>query len=492
MTTPRDVIHNTPLFSEYFLTIQAKDGALRPLAFKPVQHRLLRSLTGRDIVLKARQVGVSTAIQAEVFRRLITEPTMALTFAHLHEPTRILRERMDLFWREWPSHPGAPPRPARYVNNATTQTFPEYNSTHRVATANSPGMRGGASNYAHLTEAAFYRNFETMLSALQPMAHGPIVIESTPNGADGLFYDMCMRALRGEGEYALHFIAWWDEPEYTIPLSPGETLDYTTEEYNLVTRHGLTPGQIKWRRHAIGSNRRFLQEFPEDPISCFLVSGNSFFGDVSHALVLPTTAGTDGVVTLEGATPQPDHVYVAGIDWGQTDDHTVCIVYDITDRVQVAMLRINQMSYPVMRRRVADLLVHWRVRTVTSEANTGMNSINTDELRNLLFQERREGRLDRPITINGFVTTNATKAEAAGALYEALHARIDGVPFSQWFNDRILKAEFQGFEEHKTPGGGYTLRHKDGGHDDTVIAAMLAYQAALRNPRMRRQLREAQ
>ncbi len=109
-----------------------------------------------------------------------------------------------------------------------------------------------------------------------------IVYESTPNGAAGRFYEMCMAAMRGESKWAFHFYPWWWDSEYCIPLEEGESLEpYNDEELALIAQHGLTPAQIKWRRDKLLSRGQlFYQEYPEDPITCFLLSGAARFDRV--------------------------------------------------------------------------------------------------------------------------------------------------------------------------------------------------------------------
>ena len=50
----------------------------------------------------------------------------------------------------------------------------------------------------------------------------------------------------------------------------------------------LTPEQLKWRRNKkLELKEFFKQEYPEDPLTCFLTSGNSYFGDMSNVFTAP-------------------------------------------------------------------------------------------------------------------------------------------------------------------------------------------------------------
>ena len=149
-----------------------------------------------------------------------------------------------------------------------------------------------------------------MSGAMQAVSpDGYIFLESTPNGATGMFYQEVQKAINGDGEFMLHFYAWFMFDEYRVALEPGETLDYTPEEQALVDKHALAPEQIKWRRRKMREPEmdvKFIQEYPEDPYTCFLTSGDSAFPGVQNVMGPPVQT-----------TPNPTHRYVAGLDWGQ-------------------------------------------------------------------------------------------------------------------------------------------------------------------------------
>src|SRR6185369_11301344 len=112
-----------------------------------------------------------------------------------------------------------------------------------------------------------------------------VALESTPNGAQGFFYEKCMEALSGNSVWKLHFYPWWWDDEYKLPLTVEEMTFgwfYSDDEQKLIAEHSLTDEQIKWRREKVKElGRLFPQEYPEDVVSCFLTSGNSYFGDLT-------------------------------------------------------------------------------------------------------------------------------------------------------------------------------------------------------------------
>ena len=84
-------------------------------------------------------------------------------------------------------------------------------------------------------------------------------------------------------------------------------------------------------------------EYPEDPISCFLTSGNSYFGDLTGVFTAPS-----------GATYQPEHRYSGGLDFGQTNDFTALSIKDITANCEVALHRWRLLPWAEIRKRIAD------------------------------------------------------------------------------------------------------------------------------------------
>jgi len=364
MKTPKQVASDSELFAEKFLRIQNKDKSLVPFRWNRAQKDFHVKRTGRDIILKARQLGFSTYVQGEMFRRKVTSSRATITMAHDDDTTQILRRMEDRFYENCKFGDF---QPARQYANAKLSTYPDYDSESLIATAGSKAKgRGGSYTDFHGSEVAFWVDAEKIIVGAMQGGKADAILESTPNGAQGYFYERCMEALRGEGVWTLHFYSWWWDDEYRIPLSDGETLEYTKEEWTLVDKHSLSKEQIKWRRYKKKELRGFfVQEYPEDPISCFLTSGNSYFGDLSHVFVAP-----------KDAEYNPEHDYAGGLDFGQTNDYTAMPVIDITAREQVDLLHIRKLAWKEQRSRIASMYRKW-AHTVCSNGhiNYGLGGV---------------------------------------------------------------------------------------------------------------------
>lgn len=449
--TPLQITESPELFAAAFLRILDKQKNLIPLRWNRAQCHFQANRTGRDIILKARQLGFSTLIQGEMYRRTVTSTRTTMTLAHDDETTQKLRRMADRFWANCKFN-GI--QPARKYANASLTTYPEFDSEAIISKAGSQDAgRGGTYTDIHGSEVAFWGDAEAILSGAMQGGSPEVVLESTPNGAQGFFYERCMEALDGDGIWTLHFYPWWWDDGYQVPLDPGETLTLSDVEEDLTRKHGLTQEQIKWRRLKIMElPHTFIQEYPEDPVSCFLTSGNKYFGDLTGVFTAPADA-----VYQEG------HHYTGGLDWGQEGDYTVMDVLDFDTRCHVDTIRINKMSWGSLRQRVKQLYDKWHLDYIVAESNS-IGSVNIEELQKL-------GCIVVP-----FDMTNESKALIMGDLYEAIHSGF------KLLDDQAHKNEFYNFTSTQLPSGVWRLAADGNGHDDNVIAAALAYWAHNHRP----------
>lgn len=443
-------------FREHLYILDKRERVV-PFVPNRVQAHYLANRTQRNLILKARQQGISTLIQADHFVTAITDTALIATLAHDDQTTQKLRRMAARFYDNLPANI----KPPRGLDNATTTTYPLTQSEVTIVTAGSKNAgRGGTYGRVHGSEVAFWKDAESVMAGIMQGVpdRGIIDLESTPNGAQGLFYEKCMAALEGRGDWALWFYEWWWANEYQLPLEDGESLDYTDIERQLIKAHGLTAEQIKWRRKKIDElGHLFLQEYPEDPRSCFLRSGLGYMGDIEHAFTAPVDA-----------TPQAGHEYVAGLDFGQQNDYTVCSVIDKATLQQVALLRVRQLAWSEMRRQVRQLCKAWNVRILKPETNS-MGTTNIEALRDEFSADGLS------TAIVPFTTTNATKTAIMAALRESLHSSrgVRLLPISE------QKHEMSGLQAKQTITGVWQIAAPDGEHDDIAIANALALDAII-------------
>jgi hypothetical protein len=166
-------------------------------------------------------------------------------------------------------------RPSTAASNAKELLFDQLDSGYKVGTAGSKGTgRSDTIQLFHGSEVAYWPNAETHVAgALQAVPDEPgteIILESTSAGRQGLFYEMCAAAMRGEGEYILVFIPWFWQHEYrkTVP----EGFEPTPDETAYATTYGLDLEQIVWRRAKIvelNGVHNFRREYPATAAEAF-------------------------------------------------------------------------------------------------------------------------------------------------------------------------------------------------------------------------------
>lgn len=441
MITERQAINNPPDFARVFLRILDKEKNLVPFQWNRAQAHFHANRTGRDLILKARQLGFSTYVQGEMFRRTVTSTQTTITLAHDAETTQKLRRMADRFYEHCKF---GSIQPLRKYANATLATYPEFDSTATIATAgNVETGRGDTYTEMHGSEVAFWKDAERIVAGAMQGGSPQVTLESTPNGAQGFFYDKCMEALSDNSIWKLHFYPWWWDDDYRVGIDGSEPFITTDEEKELIAKNNLSYEQLQWRRNKVKElGRLFIQEYPEDIVSCFLTSGNSYFGDLSGVFTAPADAEY-----IEG------HEYIAGLDFGQTD-FTAMPVFDKTTKQQVDLLHINKTEWSEQRRRIKQVYDKWHLQSVLAEKNS-IGAVNIEALREI------------GVYATPFETTNESKSAIMSNMHELLHQgwKLLDIP--------VQKHEFNTFVSSQLPSGAWRLAAEGDGHDDTVMACAI-------------------
>ena len=285
------------LWIERNLFIRTKDRRIIPFELNEAQARYYRERTERDIILKPRQLGFTTLICGLFFADTILQPnTSSVMMAHDRDSTELIFRIVQLFWERLTPEAQALAGKPRFANRRE-YFWPEINSRFFVSTAGAEDFgRGQTINNLHCSELAYWSNAPlTLTSLLQAVpAGGRVVMESTANGLGNEFHARWAQAQERIGGYTPHFWRWPEEPEYRIgppsrALKGAAMGDSTLEKLSVeeavaAERLGLDEGQVRWRRAKQAElGRRFLQEYPEDDLTCFLQSGDSYF-NLSRAL----------------------------------------------------------------------------------------------------------------------------------------------------------------------------------------------------------------
>jgi hypothetical protein len=293
-------------FCEYNIKIVNKAGEVVPLIFNEVQQeldelidrQLAEGRMVRIIVLKARQEGISTEIQAKFLCTTCRTPNInALVVAHDDETTTKIFEKQKFMVANLPDDV----RPLQKASNARELIFDRptkykgdrlgLNSKTYVHTAGGYSIgRGETYRFVHLSEAAYYpggikRHLTAIMNAVPKLPGTVVVIETTANGFND-FKDLWDAAVDGENDWTPVFFPWHRHGEYRMACEPGEaeSIMGSLNEYErkITELYGLTAEQIKWYRYTLkndcqGDINLMRQENPSFPEEAFISTGRPVF-----------------------------------------------------------------------------------------------------------------------------------------------------------------------------------------------------------------------
>lgn len=261
-------------------------------------------------------------------------------------------------------------------------------------------------------EQAWFESLRPALSDRQ----GRALFIGTPKGRNW-FWRLWNRGQAGEEGWAS-----WQFPTSTNPYIP--------------------PGEIEAAKRDL-PERIFLQEYMAE----FLEDAGTVFRRVMEAIT-----ATEQKEAAEG------HEYVMGVDWGKLEDFTVLVVLDATTNEVVYLDRFNQIDYQLQLKRLETAFIKFDPAQIIAESN----AMGEPLIEQLFYQG---------YPMQGFQTTNASKADMVNALSLALEKGEIQIP-----NDPVLIGELQAFEATRLPSGMIRYAAPEGMHDDTVMALGLAWQ----------------
>lgn len=292
------VLKSLSLFAKNFLIIHDKSGAERHFEFNRAQQYIHERLeaqlesTGkiRALVLKGRQQGVSTYVQARFFHKTVTRRgKKSFILTHHTDSTRALFEMTKRYSENLDK--SLFPQPDK--KNDNTLMYDGLGSGYRVGTAGSVEVGRGMTNQnLHLSEYAFYKDAAKigmgLMNTVAELADTEIIKESTANGIDNDFYADWQAAKNGSSRYQAIFVPWYWQDEYCIDDPNFILHDDEKEWLNQFGANGLKAGHLNWRRIKMQDIkgdyeqkcRKFRQEYPFTDDEAFLSSITDTFINV--------------------------------------------------------------------------------------------------------------------------------------------------------------------------------------------------------------------
>ena len=490
---------NFELFSKEQIKILTKDSSkgFVPFEFneaqkivnKKIDEQLKETGRVRAIILKGRQMGLSTFTTARVFwKSYFNAYNKSVVMAHDSATSDALFSMSRNTIANMPEEF----RPTFKKSNAKEIMFEHNDSGYRLYTAGSPEAgRGTTPTIAHLSEVAFWTHDEKILAGLfqgiSEAAGTEVILESTANGVGNEFHRLWKGAVNGENDYLPIFVPWFLMPEYRrTVLDPEEFQKTLTEdEVSIQEKHDLDLEQLYWRRLKVaeGGLSKFRQEYPLTPEEAFQVSGANVFNIEKLQSLVPSNVLKRQSFNInsscfedkqEGSLeifqyPKFDENFVIGADCalGVGQDSSACVVMNTNNEV-VALYRNNRID-PT---KYGDLLFYlgryYNNALLAVESNSlGIATLNRlKQMRyvNLYHQTKVANVSNEEGTRLGWRTTQATKPMIIGHLKNAIEN--DDINLS---SPRII----QECMDYVADDNGRT-NAISGAHDDTVIATAIA------------------
>ena len=314
---------NFQYFAEKALKIKTKEGKIEPFVFNRAQTYLHQRLVAqkkrlgyiRAYIVKGRQQGCSTYVGGRYYHRSTRNRGISVfILSHEAETTKKLFKIVERYHDNCPGEL----RPETKIANRRELHFDTIESDYAIGTAGNENVgRGGTIQLFHGSEVAFWEKTEEIktgiLQSVPDLPDTEIILESTANGLAGMFYEGCMQAIDGIGEYEVIFIPWYWQEEYQCDPPPDFKL--TANDIQYQKSYSLSLRQMAWRGKKIidiGASK-FKQEYPGNIMEAFQTSGERFNDPESI------------MRARKSKIADPNAPLVLGVDPGRTTDRSTFV-----------------------------------------------------------------------------------------------------------------------------------------------------------------------
>lgn len=366
-------MRNTPYaLRTYLQTYDNTVSKYVPLDLFPDQISLIEDYDNynENIALKYRQAGVSTVTAAWASKKLAfakkTKPEKILIIANKLDTSMEMANKVRGFVEQWPSWVGI-----GFSQEKNSQRHFKLNNNCEVkAVATSKdALRGYTPTILIFDEAAFIEADSDFWSACMASLStgGKVIVVSTPNGYDAIYYEIYDQALRGMNDFKISEMYWHRDPRYTKDLYMVKTKDLVhyllnredypkdvvvdlsmdnpyDRDHSIVTKYiedGYKPcsawfeGMVKKLKY---DRRKVAQE-----LECnFLGSGDNVFDselmqNIAKNQLREPQAKLMGSGLWIFKEPVNGHKYVMGVDVsrGDSEDFSSIQIIDFDEREQV-------------------------------------------------------------------------------------------------------------------------------------------------------------
>ncbi|MBY6273523.1 MAG: DNA packaging protein [Bacillaceae bacterium] len=510
------IMNDFKLFAKNFIKIVDNNGDTVPFVLNAEQEEFIKNMEKYNIILKGRQIGMSTLILALMVFYAITKPnTNYLIMTHHNKVSKELFKRLKFMYKHLPidKYPSIFPK---VVHDNRDEFTLSNGSKIVIGTASGEDNISGVTwDIIQLSEMAKFPNDEIMeevlstsIPALRKSKDAKIIIESTAMGYS-YFSELFMKAWRGNSTFKPFFFSWladgyhkqfkqvFDESEAWFRANNhGRRMTYDDLDHDekiLRDKYGATYRQLMFRRYYIQTNslEKFRREFPTTPDEAFMETSKSVF-DINKIIerlhhVIPPLETKEVYDELPDVLkpyinknlfiyhlPKPKIRHYAGVDVASGQgggDYSTMSIFD-ADGQQVASFYANDIPVYKFAEIVYTLGRFYNYAFICVERNSyGLPLL--ERLRkdygymNLLKQKVFDQRGKRKMQL-GFQTTNVTKPIIINDMKEMFELGMINIECVRTLEEMKIYQDNNG-----------KMGNKKGqnNHDDLVISVAMACQA---------------
>lgn len=498
------ILNDPILWMETFAKVVTKEGKLVPFKLNPQQRYLLKNTSKFNVVLKSRQLGISTVVNGYSLWLTHTRPySNVMLMSHTEKSVSDIFGKLKVMYDNLPDSIRVP----TINNNKTELVFTNGSRISVVTCGTKDNGRGATLDFVHMSEVGFMEHFDTQMTSIEQAltADGIMILESTAHGLNH-FSDLWFKVVGGEIPMWKPFFFGWVEDkkmfkkEVDIAVKAyinthGEPLsdDELDADEQALRIRGASLEQLMWRRNKIASKgiNIFHQEFPSTPIEAFVSSGANVF-DTSHIVQrlslipqlkehpLPKDA-SPVLKTYKNylkiwKLPVKKKKYYLGVDaaegLGETSDYSVICVLD-EDGYQCAEWRSNKVKPYIFAEIVRDLGHMYNggllVVEKASAGHTVVDKLHSDfkyiNMYKYKSYDEKSGKRKRKV---GWETNKASKPMIISNMQEMFEKNV------VLLNSKALMEEMKLFQMI-----GDKMSAPSGQHDDCVMACAMAIEGLI-------------
>lgn len=369
----QDPVHTIQTYLE---TKDLTQGGFVPFKLFPRQKEIVRSYEEHayNLVSKPRQAGISTTTQAYMaVKSAFCDPdrpeTILVIANKLKLAQKFVRGIKDFViqlprWVWGPEYYGSPENESRDIFVTDSKIELELpNGTQIIAVATSEdALRGYTPTYLIFDEAAFIDNGDSVYAAAMSSCAtgGRVMLISTPNGMDPLYYRTYDQSKVGKNNYNVIEMRWYEDPRYIKDeygnkdlfwvkkddkgdvLEKIQEVEFIIDNYPKMIKEGYKPTS-SWYENMCATLNNNTRKIAQELDVSFLGSGGNVIADVDikyyedNKIEDPKWVDGREKEFWIWEKPEKGHEYIMGVDVSRGDgkDSSTIVILDVTTMTQV-------------------------------------------------------------------------------------------------------------------------------------------------------------